>query len=90
MLWRSKRFSWQNFYVRKGKVYDVFYSIAATMCIGTTIYLGTNIILVWNDSVHRTWLHYVRKERERADLIQLIREAREAGNLGPSTIEEFK
>ncbi|KAF4748773.1 Malignant T-cell-amplified sequence 1 [Perkinsus olseni] len=38
----------------------------------------------WNESVHRAWLHYVKKERERAELMELIRDARDAGILPPS------
>ncbi|KAF4659330.1 Malignant T-cell-amplified sequence 1 [Perkinsus chesapeaki] len=37
----------------------------------------------WNESVHRAWLHYVKKERERAELMELIRDARDAGVLPP-------
>ena len=35
-------------------------------------------------SVARTWLHYARKERERAELMDFIRHAREKGVMPPS------
>jgi hypothetical protein len=36
------------------------------------------------------WLHYVKKERERAELMELIREAREVGSLPPSDVTDFQ
>jgi hypothetical protein len=36
------------------------------------------------------WLHYVKKERERAELMDIIRDAREIGTLPPSDVEDFQ
>merc|ERR1719343_1357364 len=45
--------------------------------------MGANVVLVWNAAVHRSWQHYARKERERTELMELIRLAREQGVIPP-------
>jgi hypothetical protein len=47
-------------------------------------------VIVWNDAVQRMWLHYVKKERERAELMDIIRDAREMGKLPPSDVDDFQ
>ena len=42
---------------------------------GACIYLGVAVVQTWNASVHRTWQHYARKERERVELMDFIRQA---------------
>ena len=41
---------------------------------GACIYLSMVVVQTWNASVHRTWQHYARKERERAELMDFIRQ----------------
>ncbi|KAF4694417.1 hypothetical protein FOZ62_008176, partial [Perkinsus olseni] len=53
-------------------------------------YMVGSVASSWNESVHRAWLHYVKKERERAELMELIRDARDAGILPPSDVENFE
>ncbi len=54
------------------------------------MYVSSMCVIVWNDAVQRMWLHYVKKERERAELMEVIREAREGGKLPPSDIADFQ
>ena len=61
-----------------------------TLGVGSIIYVGSMCVIVWNDAVQRMWLHYVKKERERAELMDLIRDARESGQLPPSDFEDFQ
>eukprot|EP00405_Crypthecodinium_cohnii_P036144 CAMPEP_0206542722 /NCGR_PEP_ID=MMETSP0325_2-20121206/10354_1 /ASSEMBLY_ACC=CAM_ASM_000347 /TAXON_ID=2866 /ORGANISM="Crypthecodinium cohnii, Strain Seligo" /LENGTH=99 /DNA_ID=CAMNT_0054040859 /DNA_START=73 /DNA_END=372 /DNA_ORIENTATION=- len=90
MLKWPQNFNWYSFAVYRYKVYDVIWRISATACIGAGIYLSVAVVQTWNDSVHRTWLHYARKERERAELMEYIRQAREKGILPPSKVHGFE
>lgn len=70
------------------EVYDAIWRVSATATIGACIYLSVVVVQTWNASVHRTWQHYARKERERAELMDFIRQAREKGALPPSKARE--
>lgn len=52
--------------------------------------MGSMCVIVWNDAVQRMWLHYVKKERERAELMEIIQESRELGKLPPSDVDDFQ
>eukprot|EP00434_Breviolum_minutum_P014268 symbB.v1.2.012578.t1/scaffold851.1/size159786/4 len=85
-----KKFNWYSFALYRYKVYDVIWRISATATIGACIYLSVVVVQTWNASVHRTWQHYARKERERAELMDFIRQAREKGTLPPSKVTGFE
>eukprot|EP00397_Hematodinium_sp_SG-2012_P051824 GEMP01060962.1.p1 GENE.GEMP01060962.1~~GEMP01060962.1.p1 ORF type:complete len:101 (+),score=10.27 GEMP01060962.1:28-303(+) len=78
-----KRVNWYSFALQRYKVYDVIWKVGCYGVIGTTLYLGANVGLMWNEALNVTWQHYARKERERADLVDLIRQARVRGDLPP-------
>ena len=61
-----------------------------TVGVGSIIYVGSMCVIVWNDAVQRMWLHYVKKERERAELMELIRDARDMGKLPSSDVDDFQ
>ena len=48
--------------------------MAVADATGACIYLSVVVVQTWNASVHRTWQHYARKERERAELMDFIRQ----------------
>mmetsp|Transcript_93250 Transcript_93250/g.268518 ORF Transcript_93250/g.268518 Transcript_93250/m.268518 type:complete len:95 (+) Transcript_93250:122-406(+) len=85
-----KTFNWYSFALYRYKVYDVIWKVSATAVIGANIYLAVSLVQTWNESVHRTWQHYARKERERAELMDYIRQAREKGVLPPSKVHGFE
>mmetsp|Transcript_46668 Transcript_46668/g.75740 ORF Transcript_46668/g.75740 Transcript_46668/m.75740 type:complete len:100 (+) Transcript_46668:70-369(+) len=85
-----KRFNWYSFALYRYKFYDVIWRVAATATIGATIYLGVAVVQTWNASVHRTWQHYARKERERAELMDFIQKAREKGTIPASKVHGFE
>merc|ERR1719191_1720671 len=85
-----KNFNWYTFALYRYKVYDVAWKGAAYCLVGTSLYLGAAVVMTWNQSVHRSWQHYARKERERAELMNMIREAREGGTLPPSQVKGFE
>ena len=64
--------------------------VSAYATIGATIYVGVTVVQTWNQSVHRTWQHYARKERERTELMDLICVARDKGDLPPSKVHGFE
>lgn len=83
-------FNWRSFYIQRQKVYNVVWRTFVTLGIGSIIYVGSLCVVTWNAGVQRMWLHYVKKERERAELMELIREAREVGSLPPSDVTDFQ
>ncbi|CAE7726862.1 unnamed protein product [Symbiodinium sp. CCMP2592] len=85
-----KKFNWYSFALYRYKVYDVIWRVSATATIGACLYLSVAVVQTWNASVHRTWQHYARKERERAELMDFIRQAREKGTLPPSKVAGFE
>lgn len=50
------------------------FPVAVADATGACIYLSVVVVQTWNASVHRTWQHYARKERERAELMDFIRQ----------------
>mmetsp|Transcript_7011 Transcript_7011/g.12995 ORF Transcript_7011/g.12995 Transcript_7011/m.12995 type:complete len:91 (-) Transcript_7011:92-364(-) len=90
MLQWPKKFNWYSFALYRFKAYDAMWRVAATSCLGGIVYLGVTAVQTWNASVHRTWQHYARKERERVELMNFIREAREKGTLPPSKVHGFE
>eukprot|EP00438_Fugacium_kawagutii_P017783 Skav205866 [mRNA] locus=scaffold766:169080:172319:+ [translate_table: standard] len=85
-----KKFNWYSFALYRYKVYDAIWRVSAVATIGACIYLSVMVVQTWNASVHRTWQHYARKEKERAELMNLIREARERGALPPGKAAGFE
>mmetsp|Transcript_16821 Transcript_16821/g.36947 ORF Transcript_16821/g.36947 Transcript_16821/m.36947 type:complete len:89 (-) Transcript_16821:108-374(-) len=85
-----KNFNWYSFTLYRYKFYDVVWRVAATGVIGASVFIGAQLITNWNHSVHRTWQHYARKERERAELMEIIRQAREDGSLAASKVYGFQ
>ncbi|CAJ1453981.1 unnamed protein product [Effrenium voratum] len=85
-----KKYNWYSFALYRYKVYDGIWRVAATATIGACLYLSVVVVQTWNASVHRTWQHYARKERERAELMEFIRQAREKGTLPPSKVAGFE
>ena len=83
-------FNWRSFFIQRQKVYNVVWRSFVTVGIGSIIYVSSMCVIVWNDAVQRMWLHYVKKERERAELMDLIRESRDMGKLPPSDIDDFQ
>ena len=83
-------FNWRSFYLQRQKVYNVLWRSTVTVGIGAIIYVSSMCVIVWNDAVQRMWLHYVKKERERAELMELVREARDLGKVPPSDVEDFQ
>ena len=53
----------------------------AGIMIFSIIYLSAEMILVWNAAVHKNWQHYVRKERERSELMAIVTQSRDEGIL---------
>ena len=78
-----KRINWYSFWVQRQKCYDVVNKVVVTSLWGLIGYLTVNGFLMWSEGMNRVWLQYVKKERERAELIELIREAREDCKLPP-------
>mmetsp|Transcript_100392 Transcript_100392/g.178415 ORF Transcript_100392/g.178415 Transcript_100392/m.178415 type:complete len:101 (+) Transcript_100392:79-381(+) len=85
-----KKFNWYSFALYRYKVYDVIWRISATAGLGACVYLAVAVVQTWNQAVHRTWQHYARKERERAELMDFIRQAREKNILPPSKVAGFE
>jgi len=79
-----KEVNWYSFTLKRYKVYDVIWKTGCYAIIGTTLYMAANVGIMWNEAVNVTWQHYARKERERADLCALIKEARLKGQLPPA------
>ena len=82
---KIRRINWYSFWIQRQKVYDVVnrtVSISMWCIIG---YIAVNGALMWSEGMNRMWLQYVKKERERQQLMEIVREAREDGRLPPST-----
>ena len=69
-IWSTR---WLLFLVMSNipKSWDIYQPLDAA---GACIYLSVVVVQTWNASVHRTWQHYARKERERAELMDFIRQ----------------
>jgi len=80
-----KGINWYSFWVQRQKCYDVVNRVVVTGMWGLIGYLAVNGVMVWSEGMNRIWLQYVKKERERAELFELIREARQDGRLPPLT-----
>lgn len=78
------RINWYAFWIQRQKCYDVLNRVVTTSMWGLIGYLVVNGALMWSEGMNRLWLQYVKKERERAELMEKIREAREDGRLPPS------
>ena len=50
---------------------------------GLGIYMTTELFYMWQANLNRLWQHYVRKERERQELMELVRLAQERGEIDP-------
>mmetsp|Transcript_7266 Transcript_7266/g.14232 ORF Transcript_7266/g.14232 Transcript_7266/m.14232 type:complete len:103 (+) Transcript_7266:213-521(+) len=85
-----KYVNWWTFLYYKESFYNVCFLATKTVLYGMMGYLAVSFVYVWNDSLHRTWSHFVRKEKERAELMELIRKAREEGILPPSKVRDFQ
>mmetsp|Transcript_52032 Transcript_52032/g.96352 ORF Transcript_52032/g.96352 Transcript_52032/m.96352 type:complete len:96 (+) Transcript_52032:55-342(+) len=85
-----RHLNWYGFALYRFKVYDRMFQVAAWTCIGTCVYLGVAVVQTWQASVHRSWQHFARKERERAELMEMIRVAREKGSIPESKVYGFK
>ncbi|CDJ52636.1 hypothetical protein, conserved [Eimeria brunetti] len=76
-----KRFSYSAFHIRRERLYDRIYAVAAAAMIGFTVFQGANMIYIWQDAVHHNYRHYLLKEKTRKELAEMIRAAREEGKL---------
>jgi len=85
-----KQTNWYSFALTRYKVYDYVWKAGCIGIIGTTVYLTANVGVMWNEAVNVTWQHYARKERERADLVALINDARARGALPPPDDDQFR
>jgi hypothetical protein len=82
--------NWYAFWIQRQKVYDVI-NRAVTISMWTAIgYVCVNGVMMWSEGMNRMWLQYVKKERERMQLMEIIREAREDGRLPLSTCQGFQ
>ena len=75
-----KHWNWFSFKYRRWKFYDRFFMIP--IHIATFLFFvvaSVEIYFVFTGAIHRSWLHYARKERERTDLMEVVRNAREIG-----------
>ncbi|PHJ22451.1 hypothetical protein CSUI_003712 [Cystoisospora suis] len=80
------RFNWHAFLLKKERLYDRIYAVVAIGLIGTTIYQGVSAFQHWNATLQHTYQHYVKKEKVRQELAELVRLARESGALPPSDV----
>ena len=76
-----RRINWYSFWIQRQKCYDVINRFVTTGMWALIGYMVVNGGLMWSEGMNRLWLQYVKKERERAELMELIREAREEGRL---------
>ncbi len=82
--------NWYAFWIQRQKVYDVV-NRTVTICMWTAIgYVFVNGVLMWSEGMNRMWLQYVKKERERMQLMEIIREARDEGRLPLSNNQGFQ
>ncbi|CEM32169.1 unnamed protein product [Vitrella brassicaformis CCMP3155] len=88
----AKRYlpSWYQFYYFKEGIYDIMTAAAAALMYLLIGYMGVSCVWTWNDAVHRTWKHYVRKEKERKALMDIIARAREDGLVPESIVHDFE
>ncbi|CBZ56054.1 conserved hypothetical protein [Neospora caninum Liverpool] len=77
------KYNWHAFFLRKERWYDKIYTVGVVTLVGVTIYQGVSTFQNWNTTLQRLYLHYVKKEKARKDLAELIRMARENGVLPP-------
>mmetsp|Transcript_52468 Transcript_52468/g.125369 ORF Transcript_52468/g.125369 Transcript_52468/m.125369 type:complete len:93 (+) Transcript_52468:154-432(+) len=90
VLKNLRNLNWYGAALYRYKVYDRIFQVTAWSCIVGCVYLGVSVMQVWNASIHRSWQHYARKERERAELMELIRTAREKGDIPQSKVFGFQ
>jgi hypothetical protein len=87
---KFRRINWYSFWIQRQKVYDVLnrtVTISMWCVIG---YIAVNGALMWSEGMNRMWLQYVKKERERQQLMEIIREAREEEKLPASKQADFQ
>ena len=78
---RLRRINWYAFGIQRQKVYDVANRVVTISMWSVIGYICINGVLMWSEGMNRMWLQYVKKERERQQLMEIIREAREEGRL---------
>ncbi|ETW45746.1 hypothetical protein PFBG_06151 [Plasmodium falciparum 7G8] len=61
-FFRFFKLNYYAFYVKKEKFYTFLHTTTAYSLVGLTIYLGYTFIHMWNDAVHYSYKHYIRKE----------------------------
>lgn len=89
-IWKKLGINWYSFYLGKERVYKVVWKGTAGILMGLCAYQVAAMWYIWQHSVHRSWHHYAMKEKERRDLIELIRIGREEGRLPPSMEADFE
>ncbi|SBS87437.1 ribosomal protein, putative [Plasmodium ovale curtisi] len=61
-FFRFFKLNYYAFYVKKEKLYTFLHTTAAYSLVGLTVYLGYSFFHMWNDAVHYSYKHYIRKE----------------------------
>ena len=70
-----------HLYLCRFRVYNAIHRTFTVTSVIFIVYVLSEMFYLWNANMKRTWNHYVRKERERTELMQLIRIATENGDL---------
>ncbi|ANQ10516.1 Ribosomal protein [Plasmodium coatneyi] len=86
-FFRFFKLNYYAFYVKKEKLYTFLHTTTAYSLVGVTIYLGYSFFHMWNDAVHYSYKHYMRKEKQRKELYDKIRIARENGLIPKSQVD---
>ncbi|CXI53051.1 conserved Plasmodium protein, unknown function [Plasmodium berghei] len=78
-FFRFFKLNYYSFYTKKEKIYTFIHTTTAYSLVGLTIYLGYSFFNMWNEAVHYSYKHYVGKEKQRKELYEKIRSARDSG-----------
>ena len=70
-------FNWRSFFFQRGKVYTVLWRTHNTLALGLLAYIVWMAGYTYSVNLNRLWVHYSRKERDRAELMSLIDDARD-------------
>ncbi|CAD7973335.1 unnamed protein product [Amoebophrya sp. A25] len=75
----KERWSWYRFFMVREKIYDYIMYAFVGFAIGGSALSAFESLRMQRNSIQRMWNGYVRKERERAELMDIIKQARAAG-----------
>ncbi|CAD7929572.1 unnamed protein product [Amoebophrya sp. A120] len=84
--WRD-RWSWYRFWQIRENFWEGCTYVIIGGCVLCSAFSLFEVLRLQRNNIQRMWIAYVRKERERSELMEIIKQARAAGLIPPTENE---